>query len=123
MSLTHHFPQQADAVNGWIVKSGFPNDEESSVRLALEVGPIPADTAAAYARLDAAWKRVQAKPVPSGGVDVTGLLTVPAANLVAALRMKIESPTAPRGLPKGQMLNALSTFMRVSQPWISFEGR
>jgi hypothetical protein len=41
--------------------------------------------------------------------------------LAEALRAKIGS--APAGVARGQMLNALNTFLRSSQPWIFFEGR
>jgi hypothetical protein len=59
MSLAHHFNDKADVVNGWILKSGsFPNTEEASVRLALEMGskPVTDDN------LTKAWAAVQSKP-------------------------------------------------------------
>ena len=98
------------------------NDEESSVRLALELGskPLPDKPEEAYKTLDAAWKRVQGRPPPAD-VDASGLSAIPAAALAAALQAKVAN--APAGAAKGQMLNALSTFMRVSQPWLTFEGR
>jgi len=116
MSLTHHFPAAADAVNGWIVKSGFDNNEENSVRLALEMGskPVTDDN------LTAAWKRVQGRSAPAD-VDASGLSGIPAMALSEALRPKIA--TAPAGVPRGQLRTALDTFMRVGMPWLYFEGR
>jgi hypothetical protein len=41
--------------------------------------------------------------------------------LAQALAAKIE--TVPGGVAKGQMRNALNTFLRIGPPWIFFESR
>jgi hypothetical protein len=123
MTLVHHFPDQANTINAWIAKSGFDPNEENSVRLALELGskPLPDKPDAVYATLNAAWKRVQAKPVPAANVDATAYSGAPALALAEALRAKIGPALA--GVPRGQLLNALNTFLRVGMPWLYFEGR
>jgi len=81
MSLVHHFSEQSATVNAWIVKSGFPNDEENSLRLALELGARPVSDIT----LDQAWARVQAKPAPAADVDIRALANFPALALAQAL--------------------------------------
>jgi hypothetical protein len=119
MSLTHHFPQAADAINGWLMKSGFPNDEQSSVRLALELGSKPVtDT-----NLDAAWKAVQVKPAPSDDVNITGLDLNSVSSLALVRMLQAKVANVPNGVPKGQLKTSLDTFSRVAMPWLFFEGR
>ena len=87
--------------------------------MALASKPVTDD--ALDGALTAAWKAVVSMPVPPDNVDASGLSGIPAMALVEALRTKVAN--APAGVARGQMLNALNTFLRISQPWISFEGR